>query len=898
MSKGSETIAKNISLEHGLDYSFLRGKGIEYIQELAGKVWTDYNVHDPGITSLEILSYAISELSYRASMPIENILAKENESDEETNFFTAAEILPSSPVTMLDYRKLVIDIVGVKNVWLLKAEIPDKPVCFNAKGSELYHCTFPYEYPAEEKVDVKGIYDVVLEFEDENLDSSQTKVLLQAVRDKLMSSRNLCEDFRNITSKQYENIAFSGSFEFKDDVIIEKVLAEVFYKLEKYISPDINFYTLKEMLEKGYRVDEIFEGPLLKYGFILNEDLESTENQYKSDVKLYSSDIINEIVDIDGIVAVKNFCLTNYIDDVLQSASEWIINLSNNHISRFNKDKCNIVATSGNKIFKINNEKVVDELNNLRSLEKISNKGVKNDNLIDIEIPYGTFSDFEQYHSIQEEYPHNYHLGSEGISNEEPEERKAQVKQLKAYLLFFEQLLANYFSQLSNVRKLFSLKTIEDKTYFTQSLLENVPFAHDVILDKNLYVNSLSAITENRQKYEIRRNKFLDHLLARFAEDFSSYAHTLFLLNENTAGEELIKDKILFFKELPELGAARGKAFDYTLETWSTDNVAGLKKRISKLLGMSNYNTRKIGSPYNIYNYTSGSEDSSAFSGIGSELINGAINQESFHVVEHLLLRPRHINDEFLQICTDSDVCTCTEALEVETNVRIEIFLDKVSEYRFRFRNEFEEIILKSQEGFDSIEECQQDIIAILEFGKDHSNYKLKKTKRNRFYFNIKDDDNDILGTSQFYKTADLREETIQYLIDGLVEIEEKRDEINEHEANSELSVYDKDLYSFRVTVVLPAWLDRFQNYYYRELTEKTILSETPAHIAPNIYWVDEITMYKFETRYKQWLKCINMPNNSAIRSQALNELIYEIDQLKFNTVPPNNYITGDYNNT
>ena len=38
-----------------LDYALLRQEGIDLIARLAGKRWTDYNSHDPGITILEAL---------------------------------------------------------------------------------------------------------------------------------------------------------------------------------------------------------------------------------------------------------------------------------------------------------------------------------------------------------------------------------------------------------------------------------------------------------------------------------------------------------------------------------------------------------------------------------------------------------------------------------------------------------------------------------------------------------------------------------------------------------------------------------------------------------------------------------------------------------------------------
>ena len=34
--------------ERPFDYAALRQKAIEIVQKLSGKIWTDYNAHDPG----------------------------------------------------------------------------------------------------------------------------------------------------------------------------------------------------------------------------------------------------------------------------------------------------------------------------------------------------------------------------------------------------------------------------------------------------------------------------------------------------------------------------------------------------------------------------------------------------------------------------------------------------------------------------------------------------------------------------------------------------------------------------------------------------------------------------------------------------------------------------------
>ncbi|MCI5210374.1 MAG: hypothetical protein D3910_16660, partial [Candidatus Electrothrix sp. ATG2] len=62
---------KNTSTNQGpspdtpLDFHSLRQEGIRHIERIGNKFWTDYNTHDPGITILEQLCYALTDLLYR-----------------------------------------------------------------------------------------------------------------------------------------------------------------------------------------------------------------------------------------------------------------------------------------------------------------------------------------------------------------------------------------------------------------------------------------------------------------------------------------------------------------------------------------------------------------------------------------------------------------------------------------------------------------------------------------------------------------------------------------------------------------------------------------------------------------------------------------------------------------
>src|ERR1700709_1146733 len=113
----SLTIDINNKLPGAQDYNFLRKEGIGLIEKLSGKIWTDYNTHDPGITLLEALCYAITDLGYRTSFDIKDILASKEGgvASWQKVFYTARQVLPCNPVTLNDYRKVIIDIEGVRN---------------------------------------------------------------------------------------------------------------------------------------------------------------------------------------------------------------------------------------------------------------------------------------------------------------------------------------------------------------------------------------------------------------------------------------------------------------------------------------------------------------------------------------------------------------------------------------------------------------------------------------------------------------------------------------------------------------------------------------------------------------------------------------------------------------
>jgi hypothetical protein len=65
----------------------------------------------------------------------------------------------------------------------------------------------------------------------------------------------------------------------------------------------------------------------------------------------------------------------------------------------------------------------------------------------------------------------------------------------------------------------------------------------------------------------------------------------------------------------------------------------------------------------------------------------------------------------------------------------------------------------------------------------------------------------------------------------------------------------DEDPYSFKLSVVLPYWPERFRSMAFRRYAERIIREECPAHILPKICWAHPVAMQDLDKAWQHWLK-------------------------------------------
>lgn len=846
------TISPRPPVIKSMNYELLRTQGLQYIEKVASQLWTDYNVHDPGITLLELLCYAITDLGYRTAMPVKDLLATktDNKLTFQQQFYSAAQILPNRPVTVNDYRKLFIDIPGIKNAWIRKAVYT---LYYDAKTTTLV--ATPPLANSFTPIALNGIYDVLLELdaltpeEEDTLTPGQIQdrqdALILLAREAYHRNRNLCEDLGSITLIPEQRIQICADIEIKAEANSEEVMAEVLFGIQQYLSPLIRQYTLAEMLELKYPMDEIFEGPYLINGFLPDKALEESVLR----THIYSSDIIGIVMDIPGVVSVKEILL-NYCD-MPNGRHEWCLPVAAWHKPTLCLDKAAIHFFKDVIPVTVKKDIALDLLN-----EKINvvNKLVKSS---DYDYGLGRYMDVADYTPLLHQLPVTYGVGPFGLPAQATEERRAIAKQLKGYLLFFDQVLANYLAQLSNVRSLFRVQfsdaelTEDPHTYFFQKIkAAGFPGIEELLKDYATFelpgVNHLPELINSYDKPVERSNRFLDHLLSRFAERFSDYVMQLYSLYGQKAAEDVLVDKKVFLNEYPVISRDRSAGFDYfnqDVTVWDTDNVSGMEHRIARLIGIPNYNRRVI------------------------SVIKYEIYQE--------------------------------------------LDADGKDEFRFRLIDPVtNKILLSSSHKYSIREDCEIAFKTAMRLCADGNNYSAKLTSDGKHYFNVTENGNVIARRIEYFETAEQMDDAIDFLMafvrknysdEGFFVVEHillrpdvaylktiPGEAVN---PDNFLPVCaDKDCddgcamdpYSFRITVILPANTARFRETGFREYIEKLIRMETPAHVQPKICWLNDTELGLFESAFRTWLELkqqeeMNTPEGLA----ALQELIKILYQVK-----------------
>ncbi len=865
-----KSIKKSRVFPKSMDFRGLKREGIELIQNLSGKIWTDYNEHDPGITILENLCFALTELGYKSNFSIQDLFFSGNGEERAftETFYKPTEILPCAPTTIQDYRKILIDNVKeVKNAWL----IPKRQSSLGAK--------------------ITGLYEVLLLLDEEKYDRN---FITSKVMTLLNQNRNLCEDFESIRILEPENISIEADISISPNSVGEAIIARIISKILDHFAPNISLYNLDEMMDKGYDYEDAFNSPPVENGFVLEQELENSSLSKVN--KIFKSDIIKLISSTEGVDEVINFTIfkngKEIKTELIQLDDYKIPNLD---ISKIISSK-SISLYAGDILYSPDEDVIQYTLDTIRNRDAIQHK-----RFIDLDIEETISNkdkdEIEYYYSIQNSFPRNYGITDFGLDGQQSDRRQAQVKQLRAYLFVYEQIMGNYLAQLVNVDKLLSADEEIEQTYFHKNLNYLEGYTDIIGNGEEDHDTKFKEILNNYDnKYE-RRNRFLDHLLARFGEEFLSEAYTAIHRESSSYAKinflkNTIDAKLKYIKNYIEIGRDKSRGFNKASDYQDEENVSGLKKKICLLFNINNYGFKKLseiksskelavseikegkkapGPKTGEFNFTSKNKN------ILSEILAYGVDRANYQIENDgkqlNIYFENPVSRESILIYKGKDIKNCEDSLTklitklTDYNSSSEGFhiiehillRDVDSRYCFTYLSD-NNILLKSEYKYLDPETDQLGFVAdLLQFGKAKKNYKVEKSGDKLYSLKIKDDAGNIIASNDAFVLKKSADDAIPALIEEI-----KKTSINSPQLDfrlqyeqdlGKIKAYDEDPFSLQMSFVLPSWSGRFNSNRMKYLFENIVKMNAPAHLKLNFLWLGIEDLALFENYYERWLQ-------------------------------------------
>ena len=469
-----------------------------------------------------------------------------------------------------------------------------------------------------------------------------------------------------------------------------------------------------------------------------------------------------------------------------------------------------------------------------------------------LELPAGRIARRTRFFSIQHDFPLTYGIGRAGLPTYADEARIAKARQFKGYLTFFDQVLADYLGQLAAVRKLFSL----DKTRqpdLLPALRDDIAGVARGVRRRVLHRHGMVALqdevtrtrlTEDEELFLDRRNRLLDHLLARFAERFTDYVLMQFSLEGDQLthrqgadrGQDRLPARIPDGEprarqgvQLPAGGPGRGLGQRQRLRPGKAGHAASPASRA-----------------------TCGATLAAASCSISCSARARCRDSSGWRS------RPPTI-----RCCSSRRRRSSTAMRRWHRRRLIYPFIRHQASYvidssggsgQVFYRIEGGGTSLRHDASFDERPDAAREIRALIERYDD-----LLESDA------ACDEEGFHLIEHILLRPMSAQDPLLSVCLDPTCEF-----------------CGEEDPYSFRITVVLPYWPRRFRNLDFRRFFERMMREETPAHIHARICWIGNAQMAELDAAYHAWLTQKAAPeiDPAALRA-ALAELIAVLQRLK-----------------
>lgn len=506
-----------------LDYAWLRAEGLALLEHLSGQVWTDYNTHDPGVTLLEALCYTLTDVSSRAAAPIATLLAAPPglPAAGPGLLLPPNQAFANHPVTLADYKKLLLDELGaeLKNAWITPLS-----------GSATQPAP-PSHYQVELELYANPLPDAPTQT------SLQTKVLWL-----LNQHRNLGEVFGRVTVLRPRAITIAGHLEVQPNCQPTLVLAELLWTFSEVLAPDLQADTAARLVAEGLATEDIFAGPLAHHRLLLESAFRPRPRHVSLLHLLRRGSQVAGVHLLSGLRIVTDPATPPADDSAALPAGEVaVLDAAASLVQLVVSQHGVPVAVEANQVLNAYYRLLHEGRRSLQAQYRPDQ--------LRLAAPLGHYASLGEYDSLQELLPALYGVGEEGPPLGASAARRAQVAQLKGYLLLFEQLLADFCAQVAGAGEFFALTSAAPA--YRSGRLYGVPYVAPLLpgtsispdqawrndpeaaaawqqyrtpaASPNAYEQTLAQLAGGAGPALAQRSLFLTHLLARFGYTVQLY---------------------------------------------------------------------------------------------------------------------------------------------------------------------------------------------------------------------------------------------------------------------------------------------------------------------------------------------------------------------------------------
>ncbi|MBB5710816.1 hypothetical protein [Sphingomonas xinjiangensis] len=267
MVEGIAVLPRNPVLSPVQDYVSLKAEAIGAVQRLCSD-WTDFNAHDPGLTLIELLCFAITDLGYRVRLPVEELLGACAKSLARPALFAAP------PVTAYDFRRLLLDRVeGLGNTWLTPG---------GATGL--------YDVRLQAALPLPGVHPDA---------RPSYRRLTERARRVWERHRPLSEDIGSIRLLEPRRTVVRARVRIEHGTQAESVLAQVLFRIALTLAPEPRRSHPPERETSG----TLWDSPIMLNGWIAPGELGDKPCLIEHD------QIWDRIVDVPGVLGVDDLRL-------------------------------------------------------------------------------------------------------------------------------------------------------------------------------------------------------------------------------------------------------------------------------------------------------------------------------------------------------------------------------------------------------------------------------------------------------------------------------------------------------------------------------------------------------------------------------------------------------------